>query len=123
MASIEIRITPSSEKTAKLTAPLLTPNRCFINLICTLTGGKEKYLSSKLAFSFTNISEQYNNMGLTQESNNLNWGAVFMYSEKRDLLILKTALLAFLHERLTAAEKLPDGLNSIPKYLDIYLLR
>jgi hypothetical protein len=28
-----------------------------------------------------------------------------------------------LHERLTAAEKLPDGLNSIPKYLDIYLLR
>jgi hypothetical protein len=62
-------------------------------------------------------------MGLTQESNNLNWGAVFMYSEKRDLLILKTALLAFLHERLTAAEKLPDGLNSIPKYLDIYLLR
>jgi hypothetical protein len=39
-----------------------------------------------------------------------------MYSEKRDLLILKTALLAFLHERLTAAEKLPDGLNSIHSY-------
>jgi hypothetical protein len=57
-------------------------------------------------------------MGLTQESNNLNWGAVFMYSEKRDLLILKTALLAFLHKRSTAAEKLPDGLNSIPKYLN-----
>lgn len=77
MASIEIGITPSSEKTAKLTAPLLTLNRCFINLICTLTGGKEKYLSSKLAFSFTNISsdqssEQYTNMGLAQESNNLN---------------------------------------------------
>jgi hypothetical protein len=70
MPSIEIGITPSSEKTAKLTAPLLTPNRCYINLICTLTGGKGKYLSSKLAFSFTNISsdqssEQYNNMGLT----------------------------------------------------------
>jgi hypothetical protein len=27
---------------------------------------------------------------------------------------LKTALLAFLHKRSTAAEKLPDGLNSIP---------
>jgi hypothetical protein len=38
----------------------------------------------------------------------------FMYSEKRDLLILKTALLTFLHKRSTAAEKLPDGLNSIP---------
>jgi hypothetical protein len=31
MASIEIGITPSSEKTAKWTAPLLTPNSCFIN--------------------------------------------------------------------------------------------
>ena len=40
-----------------------------------------------------------------------------MYSEKRDLLILKTALLAFLHKRSTAAEKLPDGLNSILEYL------
>ena len=41
-----------------------------------------------------------------------------MYSEKRDLLILKAALLAFLHKRSTAAEKQPDGLNSIHKYLN-----
>jgi hypothetical protein len=72
MASIEIGITPSSEKTAKWTAPLLTPNSCFINLICTLTGGKEKYLSSKLTFSFTNIysdqsSEQYFELILTKQ--------------------------------------------------------
>ena len=67
----------TSNQHAFFVCSVLTPNRCFINLICTLTGGKEKYLSSKLAFSFTNISsdqssEQYNSMGLTQESNNLN---------------------------------------------------
>jgi hypothetical protein len=47
-----------------------------------------------------------------------------MYSEKRDLLILKTALLTFLHKRSTAAEKLPDGLNSIviPISIDVIKL-
>jgi hypothetical protein len=51
LLSIEIGITPSSEKTAKLTAPLLTPNRCFINLICTLTGGKGHVWENQNTFS------------------------------------------------------------------------
>ena len=125
---------PTSLLQARFDEYLFTPIRNLQNFVWILSGKKSSFDSSRLwLFTFDaiftkfrlyglQISEQYNNIGLTHASNSLHWSVGKMNDDWNFFLIIKSTLRALLLNSDIPLVKMPEALIIIPRYLNSWTI-
>ena len=125
---------PASLLQARVDEYLFMPTRNLQNFVWILSGKKSSYDSSRL-WLFTldaiftkfrlyglQISEQYNNIGLTLASNSLHWSVGKMNDEWNFFLTIKSTLRFLLLSSGIPLVKMPEALIIIPRYLNSWTI-